>query len=110
MLIEAVKRIKPKVHVFGHIHEAYGEITIDGTRFINACSCSLRYKIEHPPVIVDFPILVKNNGPKIYDMTGLTVEEEEKKKAKEQEEDDDDEESEGSASDQEDYEVEDEDF
>lgn len=24
MLVEAIKRVKPKIHVFGHIHEARG--------------------------------------------------------------------------------------
>ncbi len=38
-LLEVVEKIKPKVHVFGHIHEDYG-ITSNGvTTYINASSC-----------------------------------------------------------------------
>jgi Icc-related predicted phosphoesterase len=32
----AVDRIKPKVHVFGHIHAAYGEHNRDGIQYFNA--------------------------------------------------------------------------
>ncbi|MBC7862562.1 MAG: hypothetical protein IAF38_06265 [Bacteroidia bacterium] len=32
----AVNRIKPVIHVFGHIHEGYGHREIDGTNFFNA--------------------------------------------------------------------------
>jgi Icc-related predicted phosphoesterase len=31
-----IEKIKPKISCFGHIHEAYGEIVVDGTQFINA--------------------------------------------------------------------------
>ena len=38
-LLELVsERIKPRVHVFGHIHEAYGVSTNGQTIFINAAS------------------------------------------------------------------------
>lgn len=36
-LKKAVDRIKPKYHIFGHMHEEYGKIEKDGTVFIN-CS------------------------------------------------------------------------
>ncbi len=49
-------RVKPKYHVFGHIHEGYG-ITTDGlTTYINASSVNLRYKQVHQPIIFDIPI------------------------------------------------------
>lgn len=34
-LLAAVKRIKPDIHLFGHIHCGYGEKHIDGTSFYN---------------------------------------------------------------------------
>lgn len=43
-LLEAVYRIKPKLHLFGHIHEARGKIEYDGITFMNASSVDLRYK------------------------------------------------------------------
>lgn len=35
-----VERLKPKLHVFGHIHEAHGSVVCDGTTFINAAYCN----------------------------------------------------------------------
>lgn len=46
-------RIKPRLHVFGHIHEAYGQIEVDGCRFVNACNCSERYKPVQAPIVID---------------------------------------------------------
>jgi predicted phosphodiesterase len=51
-LRDAVFRIRPKLHVFGHIHEAYGQQEVDGIRFVNACACNLRYAPIQPPVVV----------------------------------------------------------
>ncbi len=34
-LLKAVKRVKPKYHIFGHIHEGHGEHEEDGTLFVN---------------------------------------------------------------------------
>lgn len=36
---EVFKRVKPQLHVFGHIHEGYGQLERDGIRFVNA-ACS----------------------------------------------------------------------
>src|SRR5438093_12158875 len=35
-LLKRIKRIKPKVHVFRHVHHAYGRTEINNTTFINA--------------------------------------------------------------------------
>lgn len=35
-LLERVREVKPSVHVFGHIHESFGETKARGTRFVNA--------------------------------------------------------------------------
>ncbi len=52
-LREAVFRVRPRVHVFGHIHEAYGEEVIEGIRFVNASTCTLAYQPTNPPIVVD---------------------------------------------------------
>ncbi|XP_033100123.1 metallophosphoesterase MPPED2-like isoform X2 [Anneissia japonica] len=49
------KRIKPKYHVFGHIHEAYGVTTDQVTTYINASTCTLRYTPVNAPVVFDLP-------------------------------------------------------
>lgn len=35
----AVERVKPKLHIFGHIHPGFGQTEQSGTRFINAAYC-----------------------------------------------------------------------
>jgi len=52
-LLLAVKRIRPKLHVFGHIHEGAGISGTTHTTFINASSCNLQYKPVNPPVVYD---------------------------------------------------------
>lgn len=51
----AVARIKPRLHVFGHIHESYGARHEDGTLFVNASTCTLAYRPDNPIVVVDLP-------------------------------------------------------
>lgn len=49
----AVERIRPRLHVFGHIHEGYGELVVGDTRFINASICTFDYAPTNPAVVVD---------------------------------------------------------
>jgi predicted phosphodiesterase len=51
----AVARVRPRIHVFGHIHEGYGTAQQDGTLFINASICTLAYRPTNPPIVVDLP-------------------------------------------------------
>ncbi|XP_050708901.1 metallophosphoesterase domain-containing protein 1-like isoform X2 [Eriocheir sinensis] len=49
-------RVKPKYHLFGHIHEGYG-VTSDGKIiFINASTCNINYVPINPPIVFDVPI------------------------------------------------------
>jgi Icc-related predicted phosphoesterase len=52
-LIMAVERIKPRLHIFGHIHEGYGIVATSTTTFINACICNLGYQPANNPVVFD---------------------------------------------------------
>ncbi|MCW3073682.1 MAG: metallophosphoesterase [Flaviaesturariibacter sp.] len=52
-LLKRVGELKPKVHVFGHIHEAYGKCTKDGTRFYNVCNLNEHYELVNPPTVFD---------------------------------------------------------
>lgn len=47
------KRIKPRVHVFGHIHEGYGYDYHDDITFVNACACTDQYVPENAPIVFD---------------------------------------------------------
>lgn len=56
-----VARIRPKIHVFGHIHEAYGQLKQAGTHFINASVLNLRYQLVNDPVVVDWEACEKSS-------------------------------------------------
>lgn len=49
-----VDEIKPKLHVFGHIHESYGMKQISSTCFVNASICDTNYFANRPPLVFDF--------------------------------------------------------
>jgi Icc-related predicted phosphoesterase len=56
-LLQKVQEVKPRVHAFGHIHEAYGmHPTIDGveveTVFVNASNLNQDYQPVNPPITV----------------------------------------------------------
>jgi Icc-related predicted phosphoesterase len=52
-LLNRVNSIKPKVHIFGHIHEAYGVIEKGETKFINASVLNERYELVNEPIIFE---------------------------------------------------------
>jgi Icc-related predicted phosphoesterase len=52
-LLEAVTRLQPCHHVFGHIHEGAGITTSGGTTFINASVVNVRYEPINPPVLFE---------------------------------------------------------
>ncbi|TDH72941.1 hypothetical protein CCR75_003784 [Bremia lactucae] len=56
LLKETMSRIRPRFHVFGHIHESYGATRVGKTVFINAASSTLLAKPVHAPIVVDIPI------------------------------------------------------
>ncbi|MCA6362749.1 MAG: metallophosphatase domain-containing protein [Bacteroidetes bacterium] len=50
-LLLKVKEIKPGVHICGHIHEAYGQVQVDDTLFINASVLDEDYVLKNEPVV-----------------------------------------------------------
>jgi Icc-related predicted phosphoesterase len=48
-----VEQIKPLVHIFGHIHEAYGVEYNDNILYVNASICNERYVPSNKPIVVD---------------------------------------------------------
>lgn len=52
-LLERIQEIKPKLVVFGHIHDGYGRYDIDGTIFVNASHVNERYAPTREPIIVE---------------------------------------------------------
>lgn len=57
LLKETMSRVRPRFHVFGHIHEAYGATRVGTTVFVNAATSTLLTKPCHAPIVLDIPIL-----------------------------------------------------
>ncbi len=55
-LLDAVERTKPRVHVFGHIHEGYGQLNRNDTLYINASSCTRAYRPTNDPITIDLGV------------------------------------------------------
>lgn len=53
-LLEVVKRIKPDLHVFGHIHRSHGQHHEDGTSFYNVAICDDMYCPTNPITEIDY--------------------------------------------------------
>jgi Icc-related predicted phosphoesterase len=53
-LYRAVQRVKPKYHVFGHIHEGFGMKEIDGITYINASYLNRAYRPVNFPIEIDY--------------------------------------------------------
>lgn len=52
-MAKALERVKPKVHIFGHIHEGAGVLEQDGCTYINASSMNRNYDLVHPPRVIE---------------------------------------------------------
>lgn len=55
-LLNKVNQLRPKVHVFGHVHESFGLLRKNGTLFINACLTTENYELVHKPVVFSLPV------------------------------------------------------
>ncbi len=53
-LLEVVQKIKPKIHSFGHIHESYGILDLDGVKYINASVLNIKYQLVNRPVEIEY--------------------------------------------------------
>ncbi len=53
-LKERLKIVRPRLHLFGHIHEGYGVTKDEHTTYVNASICDLRYQPVHEPVVFDW--------------------------------------------------------
>lgn len=49
-LLKKINAVKPKVHIFGHIHEAYGQKIVEHTHFINASVLDEDYVLQNSAV------------------------------------------------------------
>lgn len=52
-LLDAVRRVRPRIHAFGHIHCQYGITAGKDTLYINAATCTEAYRPTNAPIVVD---------------------------------------------------------
>jgi Icc-related predicted phosphoesterase len=52
-LAKKIRRIKPRVHICGHIHASYGHAILGETLYINASLCTENYTPSNKPIIFD---------------------------------------------------------
>lgn len=65
-LTRALTRVRPKMHMFGHIHEDYGTVERDGTLYVNASTCNLRYRAVNEPIVIEW----SEEGPRLIESRG----------------------------------------
>ena len=51
-LLKRIEVVKPKYHIFGHIHEGYGITKNDHTTFVNASICNHKYRPINKPIVI----------------------------------------------------------
>jgi len=51
-LLSRVQIVRPRFHLFGHIHEGYGTVQREETFFINASTCDVRYAPINAPMVL----------------------------------------------------------
>ena len=54
-LLEAVTRLKPKLHVFGHVHGAHGMVSTEDTLFVNAALLGRDGDLTASPIVLRMP-------------------------------------------------------
>jgi len=56
LLSQVQERVQPVAHIFGHIHEGYGVSTDGATAYVNASTCTLKYKPNNPAIVFDIDV------------------------------------------------------
>jgi len=54
LLAERIERLRPKIHICGHIHSGYGYEFKDGTHFFNAAVLNEAYEYTQKPMTFDW--------------------------------------------------------
>ena len=53
-LCERIKQVRPRLVVFGHIHESYGVLKQDDITYVNASSCDVRNRLIQSPIVLEW--------------------------------------------------------
>jgi len=52
-LRKRIEQVRPRLHVFGHIHCGYGQTEKFGVQFVNASNCDESYEPVNSPIVID---------------------------------------------------------
>lgn len=55
-LKQTVDTVKPRIHVFGHIHESAGNVVSQSTHFYNVAFLDHNYQIANKPTTFDIQL------------------------------------------------------
>jgi Calcineurin-like phosphoesterase len=55
LLQEIQQRVKPRLHICGHIHEGYGTSYDGHTLYVNASTLDIGYEAVNPVIVIDLP-------------------------------------------------------
>jgi Icc-related predicted phosphoesterase len=55
LLDEIQQRVRPRLHIYGHIHEGYGTSFDGHTLYVNASSLDIGYEAINPCIVIDLP-------------------------------------------------------
>lgn len=53
-LLKRINVVRPKIHIFGHIHHGYGKVEISGVTFANVSVCDESYEPNNKPTIIKY--------------------------------------------------------
>ncbi|KAG8271620.1 Metallophosphoesterase mpped2 [Homalodisca vitripennis] len=56
LLSTVQQRVKPKYHIFGHVHEGYGVSSDGKIIYVNASTCDINYLPNNPPIVFDISL------------------------------------------------------
>jgi Icc-related predicted phosphoesterase len=59
-LAKAIEQIRPRLNIFGHIHGGHGQMTANGTQFVNASAVDEAYRLVHEPQVVEIDVSSEN--------------------------------------------------
>jgi Icc-related predicted phosphoesterase len=54
-LLEATRRLKPRLHVFGHVHGAHGMLSVGETLYVNAALLGVDGALSEPAIALRIP-------------------------------------------------------
>mmetsp|Transcript_53252 Transcript_53252/g.53677 ORF Transcript_53252/g.53677 Transcript_53252/m.53677 type:complete len:112 (-) Transcript_53252:185-520(-) len=55
LLQEVQNRIRPRLHIFGHVHESYGTSYDGTTLYVNAANMNSKMNPHNPCIVIDVP-------------------------------------------------------